>query len=133
MISPRSARGSDNRQLDRIRHGPGDAQLVGGGNIAGDGVNDEATTVFQVRNQGTQMVGVWLNVNPKTNGNGEDAVSFYTDRDRSASLVGPDNVTCFDVVDSICVGITFWALPATGPSWSTPAPASGMRRYPAVV
>jgi hypothetical protein len=83
--------------------------LLGGDKIAGDGVNAKPATVihdvFQLANQGTQPVCVWLNVDPKTNGDGKDAVSFYPNHDRSASLVGSDNVTCLDVGDSVCVGI----------------------------
>jgi hypothetical protein len=77
-------------------------------NLLGDGVNVDATTtfddVFEICNQGTQPVGVWIEVDPVQNGNGNDAVAFYRNGDRSTSVVGPGNPTCLDVGDCVCVG-----------------------------
>jgi hypothetical protein len=78
-------------------------------NFDGEGVNPEAVTVidniFQIANQGTQEVGVWLDINPIENGNGNDAVALYQDSDQSKPIVGQDNAVCLGVGDSVCVGL----------------------------
>jgi hypothetical protein len=83
--------------------------------VAGEGVNGEATTVvhdvFEVRNQGTQPVGVWLDVDPVEDGSGTDRVQFYVDGDRSTEVVGKQNARCLGVGDSVCVGL---AVETTG-------------------
>lgn len=74
----------------------------------GEGVNADATTVFddvfELVNQGTQPVGVWLDVAPVQNGRGNPAVEFYRDGDRSTDIVGPSNAACLGVGESVCVG-----------------------------
>jgi hypothetical protein len=76
--------------------------------VPGDGVNADATTVFddvfEICNQGTQPVGVWIDVDPVQNGNGDDAVAFYRSGDPSASFDGIDDAVCLDVGDCVCVG-----------------------------
>jgi hypothetical protein len=75
----------------------------------GEGVNPDATTVindvFEICNQGTQPVGVWLNIDPVQNGNGDDAISLYQDGDQSLPIVGQDNAVCLGVGDCVCIGI----------------------------
>jgi hypothetical protein len=77
-------------------------------NVLGDGVNVDATTVFdnvfEICNQGTQEVGVRLDVDPIDNGNGDPAVEFYQDGDQSSDIVGQSNAVCLDVGDCVCVG-----------------------------
>jgi hypothetical protein len=58
-----------------------------------------------VRNQGTQPVGVWLDVDPVEDGSGTDRVQFYLDGDRSTEVVGQGNARCLDVGQSACVGL----------------------------
>jgi hypothetical protein len=78
-------------------------------NVLGDGANADATTViddiFEICNQGTQPVGVWLETNPVQNGNGNDAVSFYRDSDQSAPVTTQSNALCLDTGECICVGL----------------------------
>jgi hypothetical protein len=80
------------------------------GNVAGNGVNAEATVVvddaFQIENQGTQPVGVWLDVDPVEDASGTDRVQFYLDGDRSTEIVGRSNARCLDVGESLCVGLS---------------------------
>jgi len=75
---------------------------------AGSGVNSDAVTVInnvlEIGNQGTQPVGVWLDVDPKEN-DGTDRVQFYLDSDQSTEIVGQDNAKCLPVGESICVGL----------------------------
>jgi hypothetical protein len=77
-------------------------------NVLGEGVNADATTVFddvfEISNQGTQPVGVWIDVSSIENGNGEDAISFYRGSDQSDSFGGIDDTVCLDVGERICVG-----------------------------
>jgi hypothetical protein len=77
--------------------------------ILGEGVNADATTVvdglFRIANQGTQPVGVWLDVSPIQNGEGDPAVELYRDGDQDASVVGQGNAVCLDVGESVCVGL----------------------------
>jgi hypothetical protein len=79
-----------------------DSQTANGG----QGVNPEATTVirdvFEICNQGTQTVGVWLEIDPIENGNGNDAVTLTRDGEL---IVGEDNAVCLDPGDCVCVGI----------------------------
>jgi len=78
-------------------------------NEGGEGVNPDATTViddvFEICNQGTQPVGVWLNVDPVQNGNGDDAISLYQDSQQNSPIVGEDNAVCLGPGECICVGI----------------------------
>jgi hypothetical protein len=80
------------------------------GNIDGSGVNAEATTVadgvLSIRNQGTQPVGVWLDVDPVEDGSGTDRLQFYVDGDRSTEIVGQANAVCLGVGESVCVGFS---------------------------
>lgn len=75
----------------------------------GEGVNSDATTViddvFEICNQGTQPVGVWLDIDPIENANGEDAISLYQDGDQSLPIVGEDNAVCLGVGECVCIGI----------------------------
>jgi hypothetical protein len=76
---------------------------------AGSGVNQYAVSrfdnVFEVCNQGTQPVGVWLDIDPVQNGNGNDAVSLYQDSQANAPIVGEDNAVCLAPGDCVCVGL----------------------------
>lgn len=78
-------------------------------NIDGEGVNADAVTVidnvFEITNQGTQSVGVWLNVDPVEDGSGTDRVQFYLGDDQSTEVVGQSNATCVGVGESVCVGL----------------------------
>jgi len=78
-------------------------------NVGGSGLNSDATTVindvFEICNQGTQPVGVWLETNPVKNGNDNDAVSFYRDSAQNAPVTGADNALCLDTGQCICVGL----------------------------
>ncbi|QSG16013.1 DUF1102 domain-containing protein [Halapricum desulfuricans] len=78
-------------------------------NVAGSGLNPDATTVihniFEICNQGTQSVGVWLETNPVENDNGDDAVSLYRDSTQNAPVTGADNAICLDTGQCICVGL----------------------------
>jgi hypothetical protein len=75
----------------------------------GTGVNPNATTVFddvfEVRNSGTQPVGVWLDLNatPKTTPDGP-AIEFYLHDDQGTPVEGQSNARCLSVGESICVG-----------------------------
>lgn len=77
-------------------------------NVTGEGVNPEATSVFdnvfEICNQGSQSVAVWLDADPIQNGNGNPAVEFYQDGDRTSTIVGKDNAVCLDVGECVCVG-----------------------------
>ncbi|MFB6123812.1 MAG: DUF1102 domain-containing protein, partial [Haloferacaceae archaeon] len=74
----------------------------------GQGVNPDATTVFddvfEIANQGTQPVGVWLDVAPVQNANGNPAIDFYRNGDRSTEIVGRSNAVCLDTGEKVCVG-----------------------------
>lgn len=133
------------------------------GNVGGEGVNPDATTVFndvfEISNQGTQPVGVWIDVSSIKNGNDEDAISFYRGSDQSDSFDGIDDAVCLDVGEHVCVGFvtrthglepgtnlvepvsgddemvvhadagTGCATPVGGGTVSVPGPSSGLAGY----
>jgi hypothetical protein len=78
------------------------------GNL-GEGVNSNAVSVFddvfEIRNSGTQPVGVWLDLNatPKSTPDGL-AIEFYLHDDQGTSVEGQSNARCLSVGESICVG-----------------------------
>jgi hypothetical protein len=77
-------------------------------NVDGKGLNPNATTVindiFKISNQGTQPVGVWLEINPVQKNN-RNVVSLYRDSAQNAPVTGPDNAICLGVGDHICIGL----------------------------
>lgn len=79
------------------------------GNVAGDGLNSESETiihdVFQIANQGTQTVGVWLDIDSIDNGNNNPAVALYQGDDLNSPIMGETNAVCLDPGDTVCVGL----------------------------
>jgi len=83
--------------------------------VVGDGVNDDAVSrfddVLEIRNQGTQPVGVWLEANPATY-DGRQAIEFYRSDQPGTEVVYPneqslslaETAICLDVGESLCVG-----------------------------
>lgn len=84
---------------------------------SGTGVNAEATSrfdnVFEIRNQGTQPIGVWLETADAAmadvDGDGDDEprIEFYRADDPSTDIVDDGsslNAKCLDVGESVCVG-----------------------------
>lgn len=75
----------------------------------GAGVNPDATTVlddvFEITNRGSQSVGVWLDVDPAVDANGDPAIEFYRDGDPSHGIVGQSEAHCLGVGDSTCIGV----------------------------
>jgi hypothetical protein len=77
--------------------------------VSGNGVNNDAVSVFddvfEIANQGTQPVGVWIDAEPATDRNGDPVVEFYRNGDRSTEIIGQGNAVCLDVGEDICVGL----------------------------
>jgi hypothetical protein len=77
--------------------------------VSGNGVNNNAVSVFddvfEIANQGTQPVGVWLDADPATDRNGDPVVEFYRNGDRSTEILDKENAVCLDVGEGICVGL----------------------------
>ena len=73
----------------------------------GEGVNADATSrfdqVFEIQNQGTQPVGVWLNVDAAMHG-GEPRIEFYQEDDLSTGIAGQASTECLNVGESFCIG-----------------------------
>jgi len=84
-------------------------------NVMGDGVNDDAVTrfddVLELRNQGTQPAGVWLEAEPATY-DGQQAIEFYRSDQPDTEIVHPNDqslslaetAVCLGVGDSVCIG-----------------------------
>jgi sugar lactone lactonase YvrE len=81
--------------------------------VPGTGVNADATSrfddVFQIRNQGTQPVAVWLELpEAKETPNGEPRIEFYRSGDPSTDIAADDsslNAKCLNPgEEGICVG-----------------------------
>ncbi len=74
----------------------------------GTGVNRNATTVlddvFEIRNAGTQSVGVWVTVDAAVAATGDPAIEFFRGGDPSRGIVGRDEAVCLDVGESTRVG-----------------------------
>ncbi|MFC6987982.1 hypothetical protein ACFQJD_03265 [Haloplanus sp. GCM10025708] len=72
-------------------------------------MNPDATTVFddvfEISNQGTQPVDVWIDVAPVQNENGDPAIDFYRGGDPSSEVVGQANAVTLDIGEDICVGL----------------------------
>ena len=87
-------------------------------NAGGQGVNADATSrfdnVFEIRNQGTQPIGVWLEAADAAtagdvdgDGHDEPRIEFYRADDPSTEIVEDGsslNAKCLDVGESVCVG-----------------------------
>lgn len=75
----------------------------------GAGVNPDAVTVIhdtlRLTNQGTQPVGVWLDVAPVEKADGTNRVEFYRGSDRDTEIVGQSNAACLGVGESLCIGL----------------------------
>jgi hypothetical protein len=77
--------------------------------VPGSGVNNDAVSVFddvfEIANQGTQPVGVWIDADPARDRNGDPVVEFYRNGDRSTEIIGQENAVCLGVGEGICVGL----------------------------
>ena len=79
---------------------------------AGSGVNADAVSrfddVFEIRNQGTQPIGAWLEAaDAATNPDGDPKIEFYRDGDPGSDIVAEGNslnAKCLDVGERICIG-----------------------------
>ncbi len=110
FLQLQSCPGSPNGEYAQINNGKLELDLTDDNPTSGDGtgVNADATTVFdnvfEIANQGTQPVGVWLNVDPADTENGDPAIELYRNGDQSNVIIGQSNAYCLGVGDSICVG-----------------------------
>jgi hypothetical protein len=91
----------------------GDNETSGGGVGVNAGAVSRFDDVFEIRNQGTQPIGVWLEaaepVMADVDGDGENEprIEFYRSDDPNSDFVadGSDlNAKCLDVGESICIG-----------------------------
>jgi hypothetical protein len=75
----------------------------------GAGVNPDAVTVIdnalRLTNQGTQQVGVWLDVEPVEKDDGTDRVEFYRGDNRDTEIIGQSNAKCLGVGAELCIGL----------------------------
>jgi hypothetical protein len=88
---------------------PSNDEISGGGEGISSGAETVIRDLFQLKNQGTKEVAVWIDINPVTDGD-DPRVVFYLhnedlDEGENDQIIGYDNRVCLDVGDDVCVSL----------------------------
>jgi hypothetical protein len=113
LLAIEGCEGSNGNYVTGAESGTATLDISPSNDDVGNGVNPDAETVIhnviELTNQGTQPVGVWLDVDPvEKEIQGEPnkgRVQFYLNSDRGTEIVGVDNAKCLGVGESICIGL----------------------------